>query len=70
MFTAMIAAALEITLLAPNLVAFAGLVALAAAIEIQVRAVEEPYLLTAHGSAYRDYASRTGRFLPGLGRLA
>lgn len=69
-FTAIIAAALGITLLAPNLVAVAGFVALVAAIEIQVRAVEEPYLLTTHGSIYRDYASRTGRFLPGLGRLA
>jgi len=68
-FTAMITAGLGIALLAPNLVALTGLAALTAAIEIQVRAVEEPYLLTSHGRTYRDYAARTGRFLPGLGRL-
>jgi protein-S-isoprenylcysteine O-methyltransferase Ste14 len=27
---------------------------------------EESYLLTAHGKEYRDYLSRTGRFLPKL----
>jgi protein-S-isoprenylcysteine O-methyltransferase Ste14 len=40
-----------------------------AGIEIQVRAVEEPYLAKTHGPAYRDYASRVGRFAPGVGRL-
>lgn len=40
-----------------------------AGIEIQVRAVEEPYLARTHGSAYRAYAARVGRFLPGVGRL-
>jgi len=34
-----------------------------------VRAVEEPYLLDTHGDAYRGYATRVGRFLPGVGRL-
>jgi protein-S-isoprenylcysteine O-methyltransferase Ste14 len=38
-------------------------------IQIQVRLVEEPYLLRVHGDAYRRYAARTGRFVPGLGRL-
>ncbi|MBV1861362.1 MAG: isoprenylcysteine carboxylmethyltransferase family protein [Nannocystaceae bacterium] len=37
-------------------------------LELQVRVVEEPHLLTAHGETYRDYARHTGRFLPGLGR--
>lgn len=58
-----------LTLLAPNPVAIAALVALVAALEIQVRLVEEPHLLRAHDPAYRDYASRVGRFLPGLGLL-
>ena len=40
------------------------------ALEIQVRLVEEPYLLRQHGDAYRNYAARVGRFVPGLGRLA
>lgn len=37
-------------------------------LELQVRVVEEPYLARTHGAAYRTYAARTGRFLPGLGR--
>ena len=40
------------------------------AFELLVRTVEEPYLLRLHGDAYRSYASRVGRFLPGIGRLA
>ena len=31
--------------------------------------VEEPYLLRTHGDEYRRYASRVGRFVPGVGRL-
>jgi protein-S-isoprenylcysteine O-methyltransferase Ste14 len=58
-----------LTLLAPNPVAIAAFLALVAAFEIQVRLVEEPHLLRAHGTAYRDYASRVGRFVPGLGLL-
>ena len=56
-------------LLAPNLLAVVSFVALLIALEIQVRAVEEPYLLRTHGDAYRRYAAATGRFLPGIGRL-
>lgn len=37
---------------------------------MQVRLVEEPYLLRAHGHDHRAYAARTGRFLPGVGRLS
>jgi hypothetical protein len=39
------------------------------AIEIQVRLVEEPYLLKTHGDAYRRYAARVGRFVPWIGRV-
>lgn len=39
------------------------------AIEIQVRWAEEPYLQRVHGSEWREYAARTGRFVPGLGRV-
>jgi protein-S-isoprenylcysteine O-methyltransferase Ste14 len=35
----------------------------------QVR-LEEHHLLDQHGEAYRRYASRVGRFVPGIGRLA
>lgn len=37
-----------------------------AAVQTQVRLVEEPYLRTVHTAAYNDYAERTGRFLPRL----
>ncbi|WP_378730245.1 methyltransferase family protein [Nocardia brasiliensis] len=57
-----------VALLVPNAVALGGLVFALAAIEIQVRQVEEPYLRSAHGAAYAEYAAHTGRFLPLLGR--
>jgi protein-S-isoprenylcysteine O-methyltransferase Ste14/SAM-dependent methyltransferase len=68
-FTGMLLAAAGLVLLVPNAVAALALVALLVAVEIHVRFVEEPYLLRTHGDAYRVYASRTGRFLPGIGRL-
>lgn len=69
-FAAMLPTALGLTLLVPSWVAIAGLVGLVAALELQVRVVEEPYLLQAHGRDYADYAARVGRFVPGVGRLA
>ena len=39
-----------------------------AGVTIQVRH-EEAYLTRTYGDAYRAYAARTGRFLPGVGRL-
>ncbi|MGC4763322.1 hypothetical protein ACLQ20_10755 [Micromonospora sp. DT46] len=41
---------------------------LVASVQVQVRAVEEPYLIRTHGATYLMYAARTGRFWPGLGR--
>ncbi len=67
-FTAMITFGFGIALVAPNLVALAGFLLLVATIELQVRVVEEPYLLTVHGEAYRGYLASVGRFLPGVGR--
>lgn len=67
-FTAMVIAAAGFTLLVANWVAVVGLVALVAALEVQVRAVEEPYLARIHGAAYHAYASDAGRFVPGIGR--
>lgn len=32
-------------------------------------AAEEAYMLQTYGEAYRDYARRVGRFVPGLGKL-
>ena len=62
-------AGLGIALVVPNLLAALMLVGIVVAQQIQVRLVEEPYLLRVHGDAYRRYAARTGRFLPGIGRL-
>jgi protein-S-isoprenylcysteine O-methyltransferase Ste14 len=68
-FSAMLPTSLGLVLLVPNVVALAGFVALLVALEIQVRLVEEPYLLRTHGDAYRAYAHRVGRFVPRLGRM-
>lgn len=68
-FSAMLPTSLGLVLMVPSVVAIAGLVALFVALELQVRVVEEPYLLQKHGQRYRVYAGRAGRFVPGLGRL-
>jgi protein-S-isoprenylcysteine O-methyltransferase Ste14 len=66
-FTAMITFGFGIALVTPNLVALAGFLLLVATIELQVRIVEEPYLLTVHGDDYRSYLTNVGRFMPGVG---
>lgn len=67
-FTFMVAAVLGLALLTPNAVALVAVAALVAAVEIQVKLVEEPYLERVHGDAYRRYRARTWRFVPGIGR--
>lgn len=69
-FTAMLLAALGLALMVPTVWSMAALVALFVALELQVRIIEEPYLLAAQGEGYRKYAARTGRFLPGIGQIA
>jgi protein-S-isoprenylcysteine O-methyltransferase Ste14 len=68
-YTAMFTFGLGIALVTPNLVAFAGFVLLVGTIELQVRRVEEPYLLRTHGDTYRDYTASVGRFIPGIGLI-
>jgi len=68
-FAAMIPTSLGLTFMVPNVIAFAGFAALVLALEIQVRLVEEPYLRRVHGQEYDSYAARTGRFMPGVGRM-
>lgn len=58
-----------LVLLVPNAFALAAAFLTPFGIEAQVRGVEEPYLLEAHGDRYRRYAVRVGRFVPGVGRL-
>ncbi|HYB99196.1 MAG TPA: isoprenylcysteine carboxylmethyltransferase family protein [Candidatus Limnocylindrales bacterium] len=67
-FTAMTFALLGLLLLVPTVLSLAAVAALVLALELQVRWVEEPYLEATHGRRYREYAARTGRFLPGIGR--
>ena len=69
-FTACILTAGGLALMVPNPITVLSVVALVGAIELQVRAVEEPYLLRTHGDAYRSYASKVGRLVPGLGLLS
>jgi protein-S-isoprenylcysteine O-methyltransferase Ste14 len=68
-YTAMIVGWLGFALMVPTWLGFAAVVVIALGLEIQVRAVEEPYLLRTHGDEYRQYASRVGRFAPGVGQL-
>lgn len=68
-FTAMCAALVGLVLMAPTVLTVAGLVCLVVAVELQVRVVEEPYLLASHGGTYAAYAARVGRFVPGVGQL-
>jgi protein-S-isoprenylcysteine O-methyltransferase Ste14 len=66
-FSAMLLCSIGLALAAPTALALALPLLLLLAVEVQVRQVEEPYLLRTHGEAYRAWAARTGRFLPGLG---
>jgi protein-S-isoprenylcysteine O-methyltransferase Ste14 len=68
-FTAMLTTSAGLALAVPNPASLAATAVLLASIEVQVRAVEEPYLAAAHGDPYTTYRRRVGRFLPGVGRL-
>lgn len=66
-FTAMIVCTLGLVLLVPSVLAVAALVALILGVELQVRLIEEPYLVRTHGETYRSWAARVGRFVPFIG---
>jgi protein-S-isoprenylcysteine O-methyltransferase Ste14 len=68
-YSAMLPTVLGLILMVPSALAIAGLFLLFAGLEMQVRLVEEPHLLRTHGDEYATYASRVGRFVPGLGLL-
>jgi protein-S-isoprenylcysteine O-methyltransferase Ste14 len=68
-YTAMIVGWTGFALMVPTWLAFAAVVVIALGLELQVRVVEEPYLERTHGDEYGRYASRVGRFVPGVGRL-
>jgi protein-S-isoprenylcysteine O-methyltransferase Ste14 len=67
-YTAMFASWIGLALMLPTWPAIVAVPLVFVGLELQVRFGEEPYLARTHGDAYRDYARRVGRFLPGLGR--
>jgi protein-S-isoprenylcysteine O-methyltransferase Ste14 len=68
-FSAMVITSIGLALAMPNVLSMAATLLLIAAVQVQVRAVEEPYLAQVHGRVYVDYARRVGRFAPGIGRI-
>ena len=68
-FTAFLAGCAGLTLMIGNIVALLGFVGLIAAVQVQVRVVEEPHLWRIHRQRYMDYTTRVGRFVPGVGLL-
>jgi protein-S-isoprenylcysteine O-methyltransferase Ste14 len=68
-YSAMLPTVFGLVLMVPNALAAVAFVALFTALELQVRLVEEPYLLEVHGAAYARYAARVGRFIPAVGLL-
>jgi protein-S-isoprenylcysteine O-methyltransferase Ste14 len=69
-YSAMIPTVIGLVLMVPSALSLGAIIALVAGLELQVRLVEEPYLLKVHGFAYANYAARVGRFIPGVGMLA
>jgi protein-S-isoprenylcysteine O-methyltransferase Ste14 len=59
----------SVVLVAPNLLTLVAPVVALVGIELQVRRVEEPYLIRTHGAEYAQYGRRTGRLLPVVGKL-
>jgi protein-S-isoprenylcysteine O-methyltransferase Ste14 len=68
-FSGMLVAQTGMLIMVPTGVSLASLLCLVAAVEIQVRVIEEPYLIASHDEEYLRYARRTGRLVPGAGRL-
>ena len=66
-FTGMVAVQLGVAVMVPSWWSVAAVLLLVGSVQLQVRVVEEPYLRRVHGRAYRGYAARVGRFLPGVG---
>lgn len=67
-YAALVAMAAGEALIVGTVVALIAVPAIAAAVGLQVRLVEEPYLRAAHGNAYVDYCATTGRYIPPLRR--
>lgn len=68
-YSAMIVGWTGFAVLVPTWLSIGAVFVIAGGLELQVRSVEEPYLIRAHGDEYRRYASGVGRFIPMIGRL-
>lgn len=66
MYTALVAICLGVAVGSGKVLSFVAVVALTAFFEVKTR-VEEHHLLDVY-DGYAQYAARTGKFLPGLGR--
>lgn len=64
-YTGMVAFALGQALVVPGPWSVAAVVLMLVGVEIQVRAVEEPYLRDVHGADFESWTHESGRFLPG-----
>ena len=67
-YSALIVLYLGLALLVPSIVALAAPILFWLAAEGEVRLIEEPHLARMHGPAWSNYAARTGRFVPRIGR--
>lgn len=67
-YTGMVMLGVGQAMMLPSAWTVAALVALVAGVEVQVRAVEEPYLHDVHGRAFVAWSAATGRFVSLLGR--
>lgn len=68
-FTGMVSIAIGTTVSAWSVVGAGATALLLLCIVAQVRLVEEPHLTRVFGDEYLAYARRTGRFIPGVGKI-
>lgn len=69
-FSALLLAAGGLAAMVLNVVSLIGFVLFVAAVEVQVRHIEEPYLRSLHPVEYAHYTARVGRFAPWIGRAS
>jgi len=69
-YTFVILSAASLVLAVPNAWSLAAFALVGLGFDLHVRQVEEPHLIASHGEPYLAWAARTGRFVPGLGRLS
>jgi protein-S-isoprenylcysteine O-methyltransferase Ste14 len=67
-YSAMVGFVAAIAVLLPSVLTALLLVAAIACVELQVRAIEEPFLRTRYGAQFSDWATCSGRFLPYFGK--